>query len=196
MWNALSGLGAVEASFENALTLLNDDEIVGVYPEAERAMTKSWAQRYQLRDFDPGFVKLAIATQTPIVPVITIGAEETFPNFGNWDAMAKFLDMPIFPLTLTFPWLPFPLMFTPMPVRWLIHFGKPITLNYSRDKSFDVELVNRITTEIRDQIQQDLNSLLAKRRSILTGWHEHDLDAHELNSDTRDFAENFDSSSK
>jgi 1-acyl-sn-glycerol-3-phosphate acyltransferase len=182
IWRALAQLGAVEANFENALTLLNDGEIVGIYPEAERAMTKSWAERYQLRDFDPGFVKLAIATQTPIVPVITIGAEETYPNFGNWEAMAKFIEMPLFPITLTFPWLPFPLSYTPVPARWLIMFGKPITLNYSPDKSFDRELVTKVTAEIQQQVQDELNTLLAKRRSILNGWDDEDLDTHELNA--------------
>lgn len=184
VWDALGKLGAVEASFENAFQLLNDQEIVGIYPEAERAMTKSWWQRYQVRDFDPGFVKLAIATQTPIVPVITIGAEESYPNFGNFEAMAKFLEMPLFPITLTFPWLPMPLCYAPMPARWLIQFGKPITLNYSPDKSFDKELVNRITKEIQHMVQQELNTMLKKRKSILTGWNERDLDAHELNSFT------------
>lgn len=182
VWDALSKLGSVEASFANAFTLLNDEEIVGIYPEAERAMTKSWWQRYQLRDFDPGFVKLAIATRTPIVPVITIGAEETYPNFGNLDALAKFLDMPLFPVTLTFPWLPFPLCYAPMPARWLIKFGKPIMLDYPPDRSFDSELVNRITKEIQQQVQDELNTMLAKRRSILSGWDERDLDAHELNA--------------
>lgn len=188
IWDALSKLGAVEASFENALTLLGDNEIVGIYPEAERAMAKDWSQRYQLVDFNTGFVRLAIATQTPIVPVVTIGAEETYPNFGNWEAMAKFTELPLFPITLTFPWLPFPFNFTPMPSRWLIQFGKPITLNYSPDKSLDVELVRKITAEIRQDIQQELNTLVAKRRSIVTGWDERDLDAHELRSAMKDMS--------
>jgi 1-acyl-sn-glycerol-3-phosphate acyltransferase len=180
VWHLLSRLGSVEANFQNALTLLDDGEIVGIYPEAERAMTKNWTQRYQLRHFDPGFVKLAIATQTPIVPVITIGAEESYPNFGNWDAMARFTDMPIFPVTLTFPWLPFPFMFAPVPARWHIRFGKPIKLNYPKDKSFDTELVNRIAEDIRRQLQEELNCLLAKRRSILSGWDDSDLDQEAL----------------
>lgn len=183
-WDILSKVGSVVASFGNAMTLLGDGEIVGVYPEAERGMTKNWTERYQLRDFDPGFVKLAIANQTPIVPVITVGTEESYPNFGNWDAMAKFVDMPIFPITLTFPWLPFPFMYMPLPARWHIRFGKPIRLNYPADKSFDTELVNRIAQEIREQIQQDLNSVLAKRRSILSGWDEVDLDEEQLRAES------------
>ena len=192
IWTFLAKVGSVEASFENALTLLNDGEIVGIYPEAERAMQKTWSEKYVLRDFNPGFVKLAIATQTPIVPVITIGAEETYPNFGNWKAMAKFLDMPLFPITLTFPWLPFPFSYTPMPVRWLIQFGKPITLNYSPDRSFDKELVDRITLEIREQIQQEINTMLTKRRSLVTGWDDADLDAHQLESVKKDLDRVFD----
>lgn len=189
LWHLLSKLGAVEANFANALTLLEDQEIVGIYPEAERAMTKSWSERYQLREFDPGFVKLAIATRTPIVPVITVGAEESYPNFGNWEAMAKFVGMPIFPCTLTFPWLPFPLTYAPMPVRWHIRFGKPIYLDYSPDRSFDTALVNRIAEEIRRQIQEDLNSVLAKRKSILSGWDDQDLDAEALKAGEPRFSE-------
>lgn len=180
LWDGLTKLGAVEANFANALTLLEDQEIVGIYPEAERAMTKNWSERYKLRDFDPGFVKLAIATRTPIVPVITVGAEESYPNFGNWEAMAKFVGMPIFPFTLTFPWLPFPFTYAPMPVRWHIRFGQPIYLDYSPDKSFDTALVTRIAADIRRQIQLDLNSALAKRKSVFAGWDEADLDAEEI----------------
>lgn len=180
IWDVLSKLGAVEASFENALTILNDGEILGIYPEAERAMTKNWSERYQLRDFDPGFVKMAIATQTPIVPVTVIGAEESYPNFFNWDAMAKFIDMPIFPVTLTFPWLPFPMSFTPVPARWLIQFGKPITLDYTPDRSFDKELVTKLTAEIQNQIQQELNTMVKLRKSILSGWDERDIDAYQM----------------
>jgi 1-acyl-sn-glycerol-3-phosphate acyltransferase len=196
IWNTLTRLGAVEASFSTALTLLEENEIVGIYPEAEHAMTKTWSQRYQLRDFNPGFVKLAIATQTPIVPVVCIGAEESYPNFGNWKAMAKFMDMPLFPITLTFPWLPVPFAFTPMPSRWLIQFGKPITLNYSRDKSFDEELVKRITAEIRHQIQEELKALLAKRRSIVSGWDERDLDLHELRAAMKELSAAMESSAR
>lgn len=177
IWQGMSQLGAVEANFSNALTLLEDQEILGIYPEAERAMTKSWNERYRLREFDPGFIKLAIATRTPIVPVITVGAEESFPNFGNWEAMAKFLGMPIFPFTLTFPWLPFPFAFTPLPVRWHIRFGQPIYLDYSPDRSFDTGLVTRLAEEVRQQIQQELDSILKKRKSIMAGWNEEDLDA-------------------
>lgn len=180
LWHCLSKLGAVEANFSNALALLEDQEILGVYPEAERAMTKSWGERYKLREFDPGFVKLAIATRTPIVPVITVGAEESYPNFGNWEAMAKLVGMPIFPFTLTFPWLPFPFTYAPLPVRWHIRFGQPIYLDYSPDRSFDNALVTRIAEDIRKQIQLDLNAVIAKRKSIFGGWDEEDLDAEEM----------------
>jgi len=162
--------GQVRATLENARALVKQGELVGVYPEGLRGVGKAFPERYRVLDFHPGFVQLAISTQTPIIPVATVGGDEIFPNFVNLKAVARLLKMPFFPITMGFPWLPFPLMFMPLPVRWLIHIHEPINLGYPPEKANDRKLVLKIAREIQYDIQRDLNKMLRERKSILTGW--------------------------
>ena len=162
--------GQVRASLEIAQKLLHSNEIIGLYPEGIRGVGKSFSERYRLIDFHPGFVKLAIASQTPIIPVATVGGDEVYPNLANLPKLARFLKMPFFPVTPGFPWLPFPLWLIPLPVRWLINVHKPVKLDYPAEKANDRKLVRNIAREIQYQIQRDLNDLFGKRKTLFTGW--------------------------
>jgi len=164
--------GQVRATLENARTLLDNEEIVGVYPEGIRGVGKPFKDRYRVLGFHPGFVQMAIEKQTPIIPVATVGGDEIFPNFVNVKEIARLLHMPFFPITPTFPWLPFPLMFFPLPVRWLINIHEPIHLDYPPEKARDKKLVLSLAREIEYVIQKDLNDLLRRRKSTFTGWDE------------------------
>ncbi|MBI4533100.1 MAG: acyltransferase family protein [Candidatus Melainabacteria bacterium] len=160
--------GQVRASLENAKILLDKNELVGIYPEGLRGVGKTFPERYRVIDFHPGFVQLAIATQTPLIQVATVGGDEIFPNFANIKLLSQLLRMPFFPVTLGFPWLPFPLMFLPLPVRWLINIHKPIDLGYPPEKASDRKLVLRIAREIQYDIQRNLNTLLRERKNLFT----------------------------
>ncbi len=166
--------GQVRATLENAQKLLSNDELVGIYPEGIRGVGKPFRDRYRVLDFHPGFVQLAIETQTPLIPIATVGGDEIFPNMVNLRDVARLVGMPFFPLTLSFPWLPFPLMFFPLPVRWLVNVHKPIVLNYPKEKAKDRKLVLSIAREIQHMIQDDLNGMLRRRKSMFTGWDEED----------------------
>ncbi len=165
-------VGQVRATLENAQKLLDREEIVGIYPEGIRGVGKIWPERYRVIDFHPGFVQLAISTQTPLIPVATVGGDEIFPNVANVKSIARVVKMPFWPTTLAFPWLPFPLMFLPLPVRWLINIHKPINLGLSPEKAKDRKVVLRIAREIQYDLQRDLNALLRERKNMFTGWDE------------------------
>jgi 1-acyl-sn-glycerol-3-phosphate acyltransferase len=162
--------GQVRATKENCMKLLDANEIVGVYPEGIRGVGKTFRERYRVHDFHPGFVQIAIQTQTPIVPIATVGGDEIFPNFVNVKSLARILRMPFFPLTVTFPWMPLPLQFVPLPVRWSIKIHEPIILDYPPEKATDRKLALKITREIQYLIQRDLNELLRERKSVFSGW--------------------------
>ncbi|CAN5455711.1 hypothetical protein BH10CYA1_BH10CYA1_27080 [soil metagenome] len=166
--------GQVRATLENAQKLLSREELVGVYPEGLRGVGKPFAERYRLLDFHPGFVQLAISTQTKIIPVATVGGDEIFPNFVNLKGVGRLVKMPFFPITPAFPWMPFPHMFIPLPVHWLINVHKPIDLGYPPEKANDRKLVLQIAREIQYDIQRDLNKLLRERKSLFTGWEPDD----------------------
>ena len=162
--------GQVRGTLPIAEKLLQNEELIGVYPEGVRGVGKPFADRYRLIDFHPGFVKLAIATQSPIIPVATVGGDEIFPSLLNLRQAAQFIRFPFFPITPAFPWLPFPLWITPLPIRWLVNVHKPINLGYPRERANDRKLVRQIAQEIQFQIQKDLNRLFGERKTLFTGW--------------------------
>ena len=73
-------IGGVPASPFNATRLLEQDELVMVFPEGVKGTGKPFSERYRLQRFGRGgFVKLAIRTRAPIIPVAVVGAEEATP---------------------------------------------------------------------------------------------------------------------
>ncbi|MBU6455658.1 MAG: acyltransferase family protein [Cyanobacteria bacterium REEB67] len=161
-------MGQVRASLENARTLIENQELIGIYPEGVRGVGKPFRERYRCLDFHPGFVQLAIATQTPLIPIATIGGDEIYPEFVNLKSIAQMLGLPFFPVTPSFPWLPFPLMLFPLPVRWMVNVHKPINLGYPPEKASDRKLILKLAREIQYEIQRDLNHMFKERRHLFT----------------------------
>ena len=78
-------VGQVVGVPENARRLLELGEAITVFPEGARGISKPFSERYKLTDFGLGFMRLALETDTPIVPIAVIGAEEQYISFGNMD---------------------------------------------------------------------------------------------------------------
>ncbi|HEX8822930.1 MAG TPA: lysophospholipid acyltransferase family protein [Archangium sp.] len=154
----MNRLGAVRACPENALRLLDELRPVIVFPEGIQGLSKPFAQRYQLKRFGRGgFVKLALRTGAPIIPVAIVGAEETAPLFGK--IPASFLGISYLPLTPP-----------PLPARWTIRFGDPISMGeLPPEAAEDMSQVQRLTERTRESIQGMLQALLKERRSVFTG---------------------------
>ncbi|CAN5158100.1 hypothetical protein BH11CYA1_BH11CYA1_07650 [soil metagenome] len=181
----ITGMGGVPARYSVAKQLLENDELVFFYPEGARGTGKPFKQRYRLIDFDPGFVKAAIATGSSIVPITVVGADEIYPILGRLKGLAHFLGMPYFPLTLGFPWLPLSTSALPLPIKILIVVGKPIHFDYPPERVGDKRLRLRLTKEVQYTIQRQLNYLLRHRRTALTGWDENWLTAFENDFKTK-----------
>lgn len=163
----MNRIGGVRADPDNAERLLLRDELVAVFPEGEKGMGKLWRDRYRLQRFGRGgFVRLALRTGAPIIPVAIVGAEEAAPMVGKITWFAKNMGLPWVPITMTFPWLG-PAGLLPLPSKWKLRFGKPIDVagSYGRAAADDRLLVNRVADEIRSSIQSSVNDLLGSRRS-------------------------------
>ena len=103
---AIRKVGGVVASPHNALRLLEQDQLVAVFPEGVKGTGKPYAERYRLQRFGRGgFVELALRTGAPIVPVAVVGSEEIYPKLGEAPLLARLTGAPFFPLTPLFPWL-------------------------------------------------------------------------------------------
>jgi 1-acyl-sn-glycerol-3-phosphate acyltransferase len=162
----MNRIGGVRADPDNAERLLRKGELVAVFPEGEKGMGKLWRERYRLQRFGRGgFVKLALRTGAPIIPVAVVGAEEAAPMLGKVTWFAKNIGIPWVPVTPTFPWLG-PAGLLPLPSKWYVQFGKPVDLSGLGPESADDRLlVNRLADQIRTQIQDMIEGLLGKRRS-------------------------------
>jgi murein DD-endopeptidase MepM/ murein hydrolase activator NlpD len=119
-------LGQVVGTPENCRKLLSSGEAILVLPEGVRGLNKLWRERYQLADFGLGFMRLALETDTPIVPLAVVGAEEQAPALLNLKPVARLLHMPAMPITPTL--LPFPL-----PTRYHLRFGEPLHFTVGED---------------------------------------------------------------
>ena len=159
-------VGGVVASPYNALRLLQQDELVAVFPEGVKGAGKDWKDRYRLQRFGRGgFVEIALRTGAPIVPVAVVGSEEIYPKIGEAPALARLLGAPYFPITPTFPWLG-PLGAVPLPSRWRIEFCDPIpTAGYGPEAAEDRPLVFELSERVRDTIQEKLFENLVARGS-------------------------------
>jgi 1-acyl-sn-glycerol-3-phosphate acyltransferase len=155
--------GTLVGTPENCTLMLRNGECVAVFPEGVRGMNKLYRDRYVLQRFGLGFMRLALETDTPIVPVGIVGSEEQQPGLANLSAIGKLLGMPAFPLTPTFPWLG-PLGLLPMPVRYHLHFGEP--MHFEGDADEDDAAVERRVEEVRAAISGLLKRGLAERTGV------------------------------
>lgn len=160
-------VGGVRASQDNAERLLNKDHMVAVFPEGVKGIGKHWSKRYQLQRFGRGgFIKLAMRTKTPIIPVAVIGAEETHPLLYRFSFLVKPLGIPYIPITPTLPWFGL-LGFFGFPTKWHIYFGKPIDVAKYGEKGLEDDLlIHKLSEEVRNNIQSMVVEGLKKRTSI------------------------------
>ncbi len=166
----LQKVGGVQASPHNAELLLERDELVAVFPEGTKGVGKLYRDRYQLQRFGRGgFIRVALRTGAPIIPVAVTGAEEIYPMIAQFAPLARLLGMPFFPITPLFPWTG-PLGFVPLPSKWWIEFGEPIDVEqYGPRAAANPAIVARLSEQVRSTVQQMLLNRLAQRRSVFLG---------------------------
>jgi 1-acyl-sn-glycerol-3-phosphate acyltransferase len=164
---ALTRLGGVRACRENAERLLRSGRSVVAFPEGAKGATKVFRQRYRVQRFGRGgVVRTAIAARVPIVPVAVVGAEEIHPVLFKVETAARAVGLPFVPVTPTFPWLG-PLGLLPLPSKWWIGFGEPISTDELAPEAAEDEiLVWRTNEELRSAIQSRVDEGLRARPSI------------------------------
>jgi 1-acyl-sn-glycerol-3-phosphate acyltransferase len=151
----MARVGSVVGTPKNAVDLLEHGEAVIAFPEGVRGMNKSFSERYKLKEFGLGFMRLALQTSSPIVPVAVVGSEEQAPSFGNFKPLAKLLGMPAFPLVIT------PV---PFPVRYHIYFGEP--MEFRGNPNDEDQVIEAKVEQVKARIRSMIESGLRRRRSI------------------------------
>ncbi|MBN1667770.1 MAG: acyltransferase family protein [Anaerolineales bacterium] len=162
--------GQVLATVENGTRLLEQEELVAVFPEGVKGVGKLFKDRYRLARFGRGgFVRMALDSRAAVIPVSIVGAEETYISLAKSELIARMIDFPIFPISITWPWLG-PLGFVPLPTKWYIDIGAPLAMDgYEPQASSDLVLVSKLTDQVRNTIQEMVNARLSQRKSVFFG---------------------------
>lgn len=151
--------GQITGTPENCRRLLNDGEAILVFPEGVRGISKPFSRRYQLQRFGSGFMRLALETRAPIVPIAVIGAEEQAPAV-NVKALARLLGAPAFPLMPIPPFFPV----LPLPVKYRLYFGEP--LRFDGDPDEDSEVIEGHVRTVRSSLQSMIQIGLKERKHV------------------------------
>lgn len=149
-------LGLVPATLENGLRVLERRQSLLLFPEGEEGNFKPSRQRYRLRRFRRGFVRLALLTGAPIIPAVVIGAEETNITLGQLRWAKELFGVLI----------PIPFNVLPLPAKWKIKFLKPIRVPKDPVKANDIGYVTQISRKIRIQLQQEIHRELKRRSRV------------------------------
>ena len=183
MWQVFPGVarmgawvGCVRASRRMALQALRQEAAVLIYPGGVRDVFRPHHQRRQVCFFgQQGFIKLALMEASPIVPLISHGAHDTLQVLVDlYPAMANLhrwglpwlagIDPGSFPLYLGLPWglALGPLPNIPLPIPLHTRVCAPIIFpHYGRDAARDPVYVDRCYHQVRQIMQQELDSLYA-----------------------------------
>ena len=172
----LKRFGTVAASHENARRALDCGAAVLVYPGGDWEVNRpSWeANRIDFAG-RKGFIKLALEAGVPIVPVVSIGGQETAIFLTHGERLAKLLRLDrIFrlktlPVNLSLPWIvnigDF-LGHLPLPAKITVQVMDPIDLPERYGENPDRDEVYRDVTAL---MQDQLSELAAERRLPVLG---------------------------
>lgn len=146
-------IGQLTGLPENAKSILNDGRVLMVFPEGARGTGKLYKDRYKLVRFGTGFMRLAMETNTPIIPFGFVGGEEAVPMIYKIERLAK--------LFWGLPYIPVPpqLLPIPFPVSCQLRFGSPMQFNGTGTESETIVRQNimAVKTTVRSLLNKDLS---------------------------------------
>jgi 1-acyl-sn-glycerol-3-phosphate acyltransferase len=163
-------MGVVEGEPELTVRLLQDDQLVLVYPGGAKEALSTPEDVYRLQwENSRGFIRTALRAQKPIIPVAGIGNEELYVQVVSKDRVRKsrvgglvsqFLgDKYVTPLYMGLGMLPFP-----TELHYLI--GEPIHLPYGPEAADDDEVVAKLHQQVTEVTQQLIYQGLDQREPV------------------------------
>ncbi len=131
--------GAVPGDRNVAYKLLEAGQLCLCYPGGDKDSFKRWWQRHQLKwEGRTGFVRIAMASGAPIVPIFGIGVDDAFPVIGQERLVFRRLlgsrryDLPFF-ITATGLGLTRGPLNVPLPSRFHFEVAEPIYFDLSAE---------------------------------------------------------------
>jgi 1-acyl-sn-glycerol-3-phosphate acyltransferase len=176
-------VGVIAANRTSVSTALERGEDVVVWPGGEVDAMRSWRKRdVATLGGRKGFVKQAIRSGVPILPVATVGGHDTvfIVSEGKW--LADLVDkvtglkntlrgskLPIisgFPFPLAVEILP---AHVPLPAKIRTELLEPIEVDTDPDRADDAAYVQKIYDQVEAQIQAGMDRLAARRTLPVLG---------------------------
>ncbi len=176
-------VGVIAANRDSVGTALARGEDVVVWPGGEVDAMRSWFKRdVATLGGRTGFVKQAIRSGVPILPVATVGGHDTVfvLNEGKWlaNALDKVLglkktlrgsNLPIiagFPFPIAVEILP---AHVPLPAKIRTELLDPIEVDHDPERVDDKVYVQKIYDQVQGEIQAGMDRLAAKRTLPILG---------------------------
>lgn len=168
--HALHGIGCVRGSRANCRTLLEQGEMVLVFPGGGREAVRRKGEKYVLKwEGRTGFARMAIETGAPIVPLAMIGADDAYDIIFDGD------ELPMRPLRMLVEALGLhgsltpPLVrglgptLLPKPERFYYSAGTPIETTPWADATDLDEAAAELQAVVRKALEEELRFLFAER---------------------------------
>ncbi len=167
--NYMIKLGGIVACQENADWVLAREGMLGMFPEGIQGAFTMYRDAYRLGKFGRDeYVKMALRNRAPIVPFVTVGSAEIYPILARVDSklVRRVAEWPFLPITPTFP-----LPGLPLPSKWHTRFLEPIPvqLRFPPEAADDPATVHEISHEVRGRMEEAIQEMLRRRRSIFRG---------------------------
>jgi 1-acyl-sn-glycerol-3-phosphate acyltransferase len=168
--------GTVAASPDNAREALASGAALLVYPGGDYEVHRPVWERNRV-DFDgrKGFIRLALEHDVPIVPVISIGGQETSLFLSRGEALSKLLGLDklfrlkVLPISIAIPWglnVGDMLGHWPLPAKITVEALPPIHLREEFGPDPDPDEVYDHVIRV---MQETLDALAAERRLPVIG---------------------------
>jgi 1-acyl-sn-glycerol-3-phosphate acyltransferase len=145
--------GVVAGTATNVRRLLEDGELITIWPEGVSGMAKRFRERYRLQHWNVGFAELALRHRAPVIPAAVLGSEESWPLAGKLRGLRS----------LGVPYVPVPAVPLPLPAHYRIQYGPAIDLRGDPD---DPATVAVAAERVREAVQRLLDDLRDARRGI------------------------------
>ena len=134
---------------------LAQGDLVMLFPEGEKGAFRPGSD-YVLEPFARGFVRVAMATQVPVIPVAVLGGEESNPVGTRIEGYEQLLNVR--------GGLPIPKNLLPKPVKWRIRFLKPLDFaQCTAADADDAPRVHAIAEDVRQRVQRELRKMKVER---------------------------------
>jgi len=150
--------GQLTGLVETAEHLLEDERMLMIFPEGARGTAKLYPERNSLVHFGSGFIRLAMKTNTPIIPFGFVGGGEAIPTIANSYALGKLIGAPYVPIT---PWG----VAIPAPARLELTYSEPMIFE-GRGTEED-EIIEGYVEQVKQRIAGLIELGRARRRKAL-----------------------------